>query len=113
LDEAKKEVLPLEVDWAGQTLSLEYQPGKLTDDWYDDVQDATDEDDIKRLAKTLCDVVVSWDMVLSKEKGPVALKAEAILEAKIPMPLIGLVNRKIQEDASTGGKHAKKRRRAS
>lgn len=140
LSKLKSKTMKGSVTFGEQRLNFEYFPGKLTEDWYDRVQFASDTENMADLKDAILDIIASWDLMVPKESlidagyfgGDVdpetgereikedvkmlpdemmcPLKVEAIDLLEVPLPIFGLINNAVQEDARSGGKNTKKAR---
>ncbi len=107
-DVLKQKILSASVTFAGQVLKFDYKPGLIDEDWQDASRSAQEADDLEGLIGVMCTVVVNWDATINGK--PLPLEADKIYAAKPPLLLLGMINDKMAEESTNGGKGAKKAR---
>lgn len=91
----KSRTRPLEVECEGETLKLEYAPGRFTGELVDKVVSAADDVAKARLIANACAAVIdSWD--LTDGKKAVAATEDTLLQ--LPMVLLVEIFKAINED---------------
>lgn len=105
LDLAKlsRKTLPVTVEFAGETVQVEYRPAVITTTWTMKMRDAEATMDMEAMASGALELLSSWDL----EDGgkPLALSKKNI--EQLPLTLVGRMLAAATKDA-TGGDEAKK-----
>lgn len=133
LAKLKEKTMASKVTFVGETLNFEYKPGSLRAGYYDSIRQGIEDDDQDAVTEAFCMVMVSWDLEVEVEELAAAgyyededgdeirpkpnadtiicpIDPEALKAADIPMPLYGMINAEIRDDATNGGRGTKKGR---
>lgn len=132
LGSLKEKTMTTTAEFAGIKVKVEYRPGAMLDEYYDQLRNALEDNDMDASTEAFCQVVVSWDVTEDTHKlvdvgaidlnqfedevpdqVPVPIKPDVLKALHIPIPLYGEINRAIQENMSNGSRGTKKRRSGS